>query len=772
MNLITGLRYKGILTHKEGEIDFTDNCGFTVVTGLNKDSRISNKQNNGSGKSTLFGMIPNVIFEKTPLADTKKKGRIHSKGSVIEFDLQTPTNKWTIAQMGTGYKIFRDGTDLEVRGQAAQAERVREILPITEDEWYSFVYLQSQRALGFAVGTPRARMSYITDVWRLDQYDVLRKYFDKQVDAVKTAKADFDIHYANLTNINDALNKIDWSRKKQQKLDEATDVVTGLSKKVKKLQTRLQEIRSLKKQVDFYAETTQRLAKLEKKCKYTKAELKAEYKLIEETERYEEKQEEYKRKKAKLEKKLAELGGAKIGKDIKKKIKALRAEIESMEESDEKQAKVRDQHDEATREIENLDDHTEPELRPYLTMCNRAKKDPMESLKEELGIVKSTLALSDLLHNHEDGKCPTCAQKINVKDLEKNLKAAKKRKGVLHSMIHALEIRNTRSENTAIIKELKFDQRAFYANRKALKNKRAEIEALEDQIETAIRYEEITDQLEDLKKPKKPKAISKLTTEEIEKFVEILDEVKALKARLAEFEEVPTDNGLEKAFKETKKKLKKVEDAYETSFKITVELGALNAEHKLLSKQRDDVSTTIEEIKPLLDKMDMFKALSKAYSNKGLKLTAMNHILYQLEQNYNRYASLIFAEPFTFTVIAKDDGVHIIVDRQNGHPPSDVRELSGAESDSFRLLHFLSCLIMAPADRRMNIAILDEPDSHMDEPTTRLFAESFIPFMRTLVPHIFLITQKGKHAHSNCSYLTVEKHKGVSRLKFDHKAAA
>lgn len=770
MNILSGLRYRGILTHKEGEIDFTDNCGFTVVSGLNKDSRIAKDQNNGAGKSTLFGMLPNLIFEKTPLAETKKKGRIHSKGSAIEIDLQTKDHKYTIAQVSNGYTIFRDGTDLKVRGQKEQAAKVREILPITEDEWYSFVYLQSQRSLGFATGTPRTRMSYITDVWRLDEYDVLRKYFDKQVDAVKVARSEFDIHFKNLTDLNDQLNKIGWNRKKQQELDNASEIVSSLNKKISKLQSRLQEIRSLRKQAEFYADTTKRITKLEKKVTHSKADLKAQYKLIEETERYEEKLEEYKRRKSKLEKKIADLGDAGQGKGIKKRLKALRAELEELEKLDTKQAKARDTHDAAKRVLENLDDHTEPLLRGYLSMCNKSSKDPMESLKEELGIVKSTLALSDLLHNHDGGKCPTCAQKINVKDLESSLKEAKKRKGLLLSMIHALEIRLARKENEQIIKDVKFNEREFYGRRKQIKTLKAEYEQIEDGLEAAAKYEELTSQLEDLKKPKKPAAVAKLSREEIEKQADIITEIKSLKARLAEFDEVPENEGLDAAHKETKSKLKKLEKKHSESFKITVKLGGYHAEHKLLSKQRDAVSTQIEKIKPLADKMTIFKTLSKAYSSKGLKRTAMNNILYLLEKNYNQYSSLIFAEPFSFTVIAKDDGVHIMVDRNNGSPPSDVRELSGAESDSFRLLHFLACLIMSPADRRINLAILDEPDSHMDAATSRLFAESYIPFMRTLVPNIFLITQKGKHAHSNCSYLTVVKHKGVSRLKFDKAA--
>lgn len=763
---ITGSRFNGVVSYKEGEFDFTNNCGFTVVSGHNRDSLISKKTNNGAGKSVLFGMLPNVRFEQMPLADTRKKNRIHSKGSHIEIDVKNLGHNWTIRQSGSGYKIFRDGTDLEVRGQAAQREWIEKIIPLTSDEWYSYVHLQSQKKLDFMYGTSRTRMSYITDVWRLDQFDVLRRYFDKLVDDVKIAQNKADVHSKNLLNTNDALNKNGWNRHKQKELDEATEVVKSQAKKVTKLQARTQELRSLMKQVEFYSSAKSKLAKLQKKARYTKAELKEQYKFLEASEHYQEELEEYQKTAKRLNKKLAELGDVGGGKKLKKRVKELRAEIEVMEADQKRLSKVRDEHDAATRELENLDDHTEPELRSFLSRCNKQKLDPMEEMKEELGMVKTTLKLSDLLHEHDDGNCPTCMQKINLKDLEKSLKAAKKRKGILLSMIHAFEIRETRTTNKAIIEKLKFNERDFYAQKKALKKATEELETLSDKLENAVRFDEITEQMSELKKPKAPKGKVTLTLEEIEAQAEILDEIKALKERLAEFDVIPEDKGLTAELEATAAKLKKVEKKYEKAYEVSVKHGSRRAEFKLLSKQRDQISSEIEKLEPLTKKLQLYKALSKAYSNKGLKLHAMHQIVYQLEQHYNRFANLIFAEPFKFSVVAKDDGVHIIVDRGNGNV-SDVRELSGAESDSFRLLHFLACVIMAKADRRVNIAILDEPDAHMDETTITLFADRYIPFLRTLVPHVFLITQKGKHVHSDCSYVTVEKHKGVSRVKLE-----
>jgi DNA repair exonuclease SbcCD ATPase subunit len=465
-------------------------------------------------------------------------------------------------------------------------------------------------------------------------------------------------------------------------------------------------------------------------------------------------------------KQLEELGDGGDSKTLRKRIKEIREELDVLEAEDKRLEKVRDKHDAANRELENLDDHVDPDLRKFLTQCNKEKVDPMEALKEEYSTAKTTMKLADLLHDHDDGACPTCMQKINIKDLERTIAQAKKRKGKAHSMIHALELRITKQENTEIIKALKFDERAFYGARKKIKALRAELEKLEDLRENAVRFDEITKQMSELEKPKQPKRQPVVSLEKIEQQLEMLDEVKRLKARLAEFDEVPADDNILKRLAEVEAKLEKVEKKYSKAHKITVRYSSLRAEWKLLKKQREEASLKVEEYKPLIRKLKRFKILAKAYSNKGLKLHAMHEIVYGLEQNYNKYAQLIFAENFQFKVEAKEDGVHITVDRGQGNV-SDVRELSGAESDSFRLLHFLACVIMAKDSRRVNLAILDEPDAHMDLATTGLFVERYVPFLRKLVQHVFIITQKGKHLHPECSYVTVEKYKGVSNVRYD-----
>src|SRR5690606_8592397 len=271
------------------------------------------------------------------------------------------------------------------------------------------------------------------------------------------------------------------------------------------------------------------------------------------------------------------------------------------------------------------------------------------------------------------------------------------------------------------------------------------------------------EQLSQLKKPKAPKEKATLTYDQIEEQAELIRKLASVEDRLSEFSEVPQDDGLRLKLRKGKRKLDKLESEYTSEFRVSTELNTRKAQFEILTQKGEEIGQKLDKLRPLIDKLNLYKMLVKAYSSKGLKLNAVNNILYQIEQNYNRYAPLIFAERFKFKVDATEAGVRVMVDRGNGNV-SDVRQLSGAESDCFRLLHFLTCLIMAPDERRTNIAVLDEPDSHMDDATATLFAERYIPFMRKLVPHTFLISQKGKHKYSDCSYLTVQKHKGVSKI--------
>ena len=753
MNQILASSFANVVTYKEGEFDFTANNGLTVVTGHNRDSRISKKQNNGAGKSLLFSMLPNVFWEATPL--TQKKNRkvlVDSKESSISVRMQLGKHVYDITQQAGKYIIQKDGVDQQVHGLPGQQAYIADLMPLTKDEWYSYVYLQSQRSHAFQYGDPKARLGYITQVWNLDQYDRLHKYFNKQVAEAKKAQTEFDVHHNALTTTNDKINSLGWTKKHESELEEANNIIARLGDRVRELQDRKQEL-SVQQHLHEKSKAARlKLKKLKADAKFTKKELNALFKAHEAYSEYLEATEIYKSKHTRYTQRLKEIGVVKPA-----NTKSIRKELESLRTADEAERKTRERSDEAKRILENLDDHVDPDLRAFLSKHRKTSTDPMAALLEERIQLKATVSLGDLLHDHEDGNCPTCKQSINIKNLTSQIKDAKKRLSKVSSVIHALEIRNAEAQATKTLKELDFDEDAYFARRKQIKKLMEQLDAVEDDADKYQESIEIKAKLDALEKPalvKKPK----ISEEELEKHVEIVNTISKLQNNLEETKDCSAE------LAEVAEKLKKIEKKYVKAFRMQTEYSGKKASYDLLNENREGTMKELDKLQPIIKKLGRYRLLAKAYGPSGLKLSATNDILFQLEQTYNQYRHLIFAEPFKFKVLTKTDGVHILVDRGDS-PTSDVRQLSGAESDSFALLHFLACLVLAPPHKRLNLAILDEPDSHMDDATATLFANHYLPFLRSMVPHIFLITQKGKDKHSDCTHITVEKRKGVSTIK-------
>lgn len=761
-----GAELKNIVYFKEGQIDYTDNCGFVVISGKNLDSRVSKKQSNGAGKSLSFSILPNIMFESTPLAASKRSRKdILGTGSEASIELNSIGHKWKITQTPSKYIIEKDGVDQQVRGLAGQREMIQKIFPLTEDEFYSYVYLQSQRPLEFQIGTPAKRLAYITAVWRLENFDKMRKYFEKRLSDIKTAQTQFDTLMAELVHINKNLGKLNWTKKKQKKLDEATAIVESLSDKVKGLQADAARLRGLKEQVDFYNKTAEQHRQAQRKVTLDKDELKEQRELLKAEERYAEQLASYSKQTKRWVAKLEELGDAEFTDADKEKLKKTKYAVEKNLERISEMKRDRNRHKELLEEFEDLPKPSKNTgLKEFRRMAAKTKKDVAEIFEEEMGILNSTLSLEDLLHDHgDDGKCPTCLQDVDIPKLKKNIQRAKKRKAELKELIRDHKNDLERKRIKEALTKLDFNESVYNELKRKTEHAQGKIEELEQRRSDARRFDEYTEELKSIKKPKKPKQSAHLTEEQVDQQLELHSNIKRLKERLDEFDEIPTADGIDAKLEKIEKRLRKVEKEYTEAFSVTSELGSKRSEHRLLTKQSKALEEKLEGMKPLIKKRDMYKTLAAAYGQKGLKLQAARDILYKLERNLNRFASLIFAEPFKFSVVAKNDGIHVIVDR--GHNKvSDVRNLSGAESDAFRLLYMLSSLVMVQDDRRTNFVVLDEPNAHMDDVTQGLFAERYLPFLRTLVPHVFLITPKSKHTYSNCDYITIVKKNGVSRI--------
>jgi energy-coupling factor transporter ATP-binding protein EcfA2 len=95
---------------------------------------------------------------------------------------------------------------------------------------------------------------------------------------------------------------------------------------------------------------------------------------------------------------------------------------------------------------------------------------------------------------------------------------------------------------------------------------------------------------------------------------------------------------------------------------------------------------------------------------------------------------------------------------------SDVRNLSGAESNSFQLLCLISLLPLLPDNERVNLVILDEPTSHQDVVSRELFHTRYIPVLREVVPSVYVVDNHRDPLPKDAKEWVVQKQGGVSSL--------
>jgi len=96
---------------------------------------------------------------------------------------------------------------------------------------------------------------------------------------------------------------------------------------------------------------------------------------------------------------------------------------------------------------------------------------------------------------------------------------------------------------------------------------------------------------------------------------------------------------------------------------------------------------------------------------------------------------------------------------------SDISQLSGAETNCFRLLLALSLIPLLPENKRTNFLILDEPDNNSSDAVRSHLIREFLPKLRAVVPHVFWITPKPVDEFDDYRLIKVIKQGGISEVE-------
>ena len=359
--------------------------------------------------------------------------------------------------------------------------------------------------------------------------------------------------------------------------------------------------------------------------------------------------------------------------------------------------------------------------------------------------------------------CKGPLTEISEKEIQKRIDSSKEKIVKLENQLETLsdyeELKQEQKEYKNALKKAQLAK----ATKAKLKKKFDKLTALKKELK---QKHSVFISIDNLKKPKsveKPTVVMQ-NSKDLSLFTDVLNDLPTVYPNIEAFSNVKIDEIPEK-IKQAKKKLKKmnaqtVDDNYQ---QLSNEVST--TEFKL--KQAKRINKEMDELREYVDDVPVIETLIEAFSNKGMKLEMISFLAAKIEQNMNRFASLIFAEPIKFQFsVTGGNAFDIKAERKvNGTLVcTDVRTLSGAESRAFSFLLPLSILPLIPASRRLNVMVLDEPLQNVGEARRDLFVNDFVPKLNSIIPHIIILSTEEEY-YKNSDVYYVVKENSVSTLK-------
>lgn len=206
------------------DVTFKFRAGISIIRGLNLNAKNQARSPNGVGKSLLMGAIPNIVHARTPLSTKKNdKTAVFGKGGSIQFKFDNAKIKYDITQLlkgkSTEYILLKDGVDTETRTATIIEDKIRkEIFPLSEELFYTTVFLSVQRFPTFLRGTTAQRQEFFTEIFNLDHYDRVRAQLNTQIKELKAKGIKLETLTEQLDEINRNIKKLDWTVEKENEL--------------------------------------------------------------------------------------------------------------------------------------------------------------------------------------------------------------------------------------------------------------------------------------------------------------------------------------------------------------------------------------------------------------------------------------------------------------------------------------------------------------------------------------------------------------------------
>lgn len=734
-----------IILYDEVSFNF-DQKGISYVTGVNRNSELTKDEvddPNGTGKSLFFSLVANLRYRDS-MGNTRRDGTtaLFNKASEVAYKLSVGSDQYEITKRGSGqrYSILKNGEDTEARTPTIAEGLIDNLIDWSEEEFYTYVYLDSRRASVFQTGTATARFAYFTSVFReLQEYDKFRSNFDLAATKLRAVATTRKLRATDL----EQLGEIPDPTKAQSAIDD-------LNQQLKEIEANLTEYGQ---QVEWRKLATRYGDDLKRSRDYNKSRYIDLSEQLAAHRAYRDAAEDLTRIMKLRQKAIAEFekGAARIGlKDAsytKQGVVEYNNRVDEVLGSYRKKASAwMRESDAAASAKEQLAD-LDADERKYLKLRSELEgmkrgRSP-ETIRAEIDRLETDRRH---LKVHKAGVCDVCGSKLDAKAAKERLEALTKQIAAQTKHLEA-----AKDYEVILRKADGLWSKDKAANQKKLRKiKSPGKEPVEPKLEGVTfhkeprlivpsgDYKQIKREFEEQAAARDAWTLTKPIKDKIEKGLTV------------------TDKDVD-AYRVGKKSAKKIRKRI---YGLERELGAAREKRKNARNLTRDIAGYDKQ---LIDQA-LIESLAEAFSKKGIKIDATRAITEEIQKNLNAYSSLLFLEPFEFEIIVGENQFDITVIRPNG-VASDVRRLSGAEARQFALLWMISILPLIPEERRVNTVILDEFEAGMGHTRRDRLRKVFLPKLANVVDHIVFITPLGVERSEGDRRYMVEKIGNKSTLK-------
>jgi DNA repair exonuclease SbcCD ATPase subunit len=723
-----------------------ENAGFykEVDFPLDKQGAVFIGGKNGAGKSFIFTILCNIVFGVSPLGGQRKQ--IAENNYFGQVDLDIEDKRYIIQQffnhkkLGNGYRIYENGKNLKIAGGIPKCESfIRNLIPITSEEYYNFHFLTQDNFHTLIYGKPSDHSAFFSAAFRLDVYDEIRQELKNKLSKVNTKINEIEGFRFSADTLKEELSTLPEKVLVEKKL-------SSLHKKLKAIKLSSSETnRRIAVLQDTLSKQKNRESIIKKLSSFGKIVpldkvLKEKESIRIKANNYRELTEKGKRRKSLLlevETLSKNLGYQKdsLLEDIEKEIMALRLKAS---EANKIQKRVQYESELKIQQAKIKDNGVEEKI----------EKLNKEKISAEIIVKKSKKEIKSLIKLKGKAICTRCLRPLDSPkyaklQISKREESLKKRESDLISISRSLK--NLKEQLEAINRINALQIRIEEAPKGKLIEKKELAQKINSLSLLISKKEKLEEEFANFNLAEHKIAILKLpeierNLEELEKLEEESREAKTLENQLKDIDPVDMSVGLisRKIEKLEKKRIK----LSTSNSKIGIKIGKYETELERILELNRKLKKLIpkeEKIKLYEYNRNLLTTLHSAYAPDKLKLDRI-HAINNVVVNYaNTLAPMIFDYPIMFSAVKKMGTSSIYFTGRTGKEYS-VRFLSGGYKKRLMLLLIPVISGLVPTTKRSNMIVLDEVDANVDDNGAELFGNTLIPFLKRKYDSLFVLS--------------------------------